>query len=185
MEYYHVYCRGIDKKDIFIDDIDYDRFMKSLWIFNDEKRTRSNLAVKPDRKILVDLMEFCLMQNHFHLLIRTDSPLNMGKFMQKLMTGYTMYFNKKYTRNGHLFESKYRYKYIDNDIYLRQVIDYIHNNPLKLKYPDYVSSDLLLGNFKLTSEAIEWLNSYTYSSRNYREIKPPLSITRSNLVIPQ
>lgn len=175
MNYYHVYCRGIEKKDIFIDDADYDRFIKSLWIFNNHKPTRFDLAVQENRVILIDLLKFCLMPNHFHLLIRTDNPINMGKFMQKIITAYTMYFKKKYKKDGRVFESRYRCKQIDTIGYLHHIINYIHNNPLKLKYKDYKSSDLLLGNLTLDKDGKKWLDKYRYSSRNYKKIKPPIT----------
>lgn len=172
--YYHVYCRGIEQKDIFIDDLDNDRFIKSLWFFNNIKNIEFRRAVEPKEK-LVELVAFCLMPNHFHLLVSTNDTNNLGKYMQKIITGYTMYFKNRYKKFGRLFESKYKSKYISDDIYLRQVTDYIHNNPLKLKYPNYRSIDLLDGSFILTPECIEWLNIYKYSSRNYAEVRPPLT----------
>lgn len=95
--------------------------------------------------------------------------------MQKLMTAYTMYFKKKYKKDGRVFESKYKKKIIKDDKYLKHIISYIHNNPLGIKYKDYKSSDLLLGFFKLDKEKIEWLDHYKYSSRNYVEVQPPLT----------
>lgn len=177
MNYYHIYCRGIEKKDIFLDDIDYDRFTQSLWVFNNKKRTRFNLEVNPAREILIDLVNFCLMPNHFHLLIRSKEPINISKYMQKLMTGYTMYFKKKYKKDGRVFESRYRQKYIKTERYLRHISEYIHNNPLGLKYKNYKSIDLLLGFFVLDENAKKWLGEYKYSSRNYKRIRPPLTAT--------
>ena len=175
MNLYHIYCRGIECKDIFIDDLDYCRFIQSLWIFNNTKRTRFDLTVKPDRKILIDLIEFCLMPNHFHLLIRTEDPANIGKYMQKIMIAYTMYFKERYKKSGRVFESRYRSKYIQNSVYLRHIIKYIHNNPLSLKYNNYKSIDMLNGIFLLNKDGEKWLNEYRYSSRNYTEVKPPLT----------
>lgn len=175
MNYYHVYCRGIEKKDIFLDDMDHDRFVQSLWVFNNKKRTRFNLEVNQDREILIDLINFCLMPNHFHLLIRAEESINMSKYMQKLMIAYTMYFKKKYKKDGRVFESKYRQKHIETDRYLRHISDYIHNNPLRLKYKNYKSINLLLGFFVLDENAKKWLKEYKYSSHNYKTIKPPLT----------
>jgi len=120
------------------------------------------------------------MPNHFHLLIKTEDPINMGKFMHKIMIGYTMYFKKKYKKEARVFESKYRSKYIGTDRYLNHIVEYIHNNPLSLKYENYRSIDLLSGLFTLSKDAENWLNKYRYSSRNYKKIISPLT-TRLNL----
>lgn len=95
--------------------------------------------------------------------------------MQKLMIAYTMYFKKKYKKDGRVFESKYRQKHIETDRYLRHISDYIHNNPLRLKYKNYKSINLLLGFFVLDENAKKWLKEYKYSSHNYKTIKPPLT----------
>jgi len=174
MEYYHVYCRGIEQKETFIDDLDYDRFIQSLWVFNTANRVEFRQGKVPKEK-LIDLVAFCLMPNHFHLLVYTETNIILSKYMQKVMTAYTMYLKSRYRKTGRVFESRYKSKHISDDRYLKQVIDYIHNNPLKLKYPKYRSIDLLDGSFILTPECMDWLNIYKYSSRNYTEVQPPLT----------
>ena len=100
--YYHIYNRGTDKRQIFSDNADYVRFIHYLYGFNDNKiipnfsrdiegGPASN--IKP-RDLLVEIVAFCLMPNHFHLILKQVKDGGITKFMRKLSTGYVMYFNK-------------------------------------------------------------------------------------------
>lgn len=146
-EIYHIYNRGVDKRDIFINKADYIRFLHDLYEFNDTKHApaferryrvqRFNVGgstpyIKPhDRKRIVDVLAFCLMKNHYHLLLRQVVDNGITLFMQKLNTGYTCAVNVKYKRSGHLFQGRYKIKHVNKDKYLRHLICYIHLNPLK------------------------------------------------------
>jgi len=81
---------------------------------------------------LVDIGAYCLMPNHFHLLLRQREEDGISRFMQKLVTGYTMYFNKKNERSGALFQGKFKSVHAHDDRYLKYVISYIHLNPARL-----------------------------------------------------
>ncbi len=118
---YHVYNRGVDKRKTFLDDTDYFRFLESLIRFNTN-----------EPEPLVSILGYCLMPNHFHLLLEVITEDGMTKFMHKLGTGYTKYFNIKRKRTGALFETSYKKKRIKNDAYLQQISKYIHLNPLSL-----------------------------------------------------
>ena len=141
-EYYHVYNRGIEKRDVFLDDRDYFRFLISIRESNHlgvvdlsdipDPVNQFREAEKRKAKPLVDLVCYCLMPNHFHLILRQVENRGISKFMQKLCTAYTMYFNKKYKRTGVLFQGPYKAKRIDGDQYLLQLSRYIHLNPLDL-----------------------------------------------------
>lgn len=171
---YHVYNRGVDKRDIFLDDIDHFRFLKDIFEFNSEESS-SNFQYFSDRRIsfkekdifqkkpkkpLVDIFAFVLMPNHFHLLVKARKDFSITKFMRKVGVGYTNYFNIKYERSGALFQGKYKYTAIVDDRHLLHLPYYIHANPLKLKFPLWQEKGL----DKKTNEAIKFLDSYYWSS---------------------
>jgi len=125
--YYHIYNRGTDKRAIFNNDRDYLRFIDGLERFRIDRRGEK----------LVDVISYCLMSNHYHLLVRSMASDGVAKFMGRFATGYTMYFNKKYDRKGVLFESGYKYRRIESAAYLLQTSRYIHLNPLSLTEPGW------------------------------------------------
>lgn len=159
-EIYHVYNRGVEKRDIFVDKRDYCRFIYGLYEFNDEQRTLNSRhqysthterygnssipLLKIDRMPLVEVLVFTLMPNHYHLMLRQVKKKGIARFMQKLGTGYTMYFNKKYTRSGVLFQSKFKAVQVNNETQLIHLPHYIHTNPLELKYRGPASVNYLL-----------------------------------------
>jgi putative transposase len=128
---YHIYNRGTDKRLIFDSERDYLRFIDGL------RKFRAEQPVGAVGKRLVDVLCFCLMPNHYHLLLRSRNEEGLTKFMRRLSTGYTMYYNKKNGRQGVLFESNYKSRRIEDDAYLLQVSRYIHLNPLSLVEPGW------------------------------------------------
>jgi len=107
---------------------------------------------------LVAIGAYCLMPNHFHLLIKEITEGGIVKFMSKLLTAYSAYFNKKYERAGALFGSEFKSTHLDADEYLKYIYSYIHLNPLKLFNTNWKSE-------KLDSSKVEsFLNKYKYSS---------------------
>lgn len=139
-EFYHVYNRGTDKRVLFRDDTDSKRFLKLLYISNSVQsiNVRNILRKNSDPYSfergdpLVSIGAYCLMPNHFHLLLTPRVEDGISRFMKKLGTGYSMYFNKRYNRTGTLFEGPFKAKWADDDIYLKYLYAYIHLNPLKL-----------------------------------------------------
>ncbi len=81
---------------------------------------------------LIDIGAYVLMPNHFHLLVRQKEEIGLSKFMEKLSTGYSMYFNKKYDRSGALFQGAFKAQHVDRDEYLKYLFAYIHLNPIKM-----------------------------------------------------
>ncbi|MFA6006431.1 MAG: transposase [Candidatus Paceibacterota bacterium] len=156
--YYHIYNRGTEKRDIFLDNRDYRRFIHYLYVCNDtapiEKirnegklkgdagKTPSNSNVrgetsdkteKPDkREKLVDIVAYALMPNHIHLLLSPKTDTGLSKFMQKVLTGHTMFFNKKHKRTGALYQGLFKSKEVTNEQYLPVLARYIHLNPVDL-----------------------------------------------------
>ena len=145
---YHVYNRRVEKKNIFLDKQDYLRFIHGLFEFNDEKAVINTLfhfnpktmEIEPHflekerkpRKLIVEILVFTLMPNHFHLVLKQKKENGIIKFMQKLGTGYTMYFNKKYKRVGGLFQGAFKATLIKDESHFIHLPFYIHTNPLDL-----------------------------------------------------
>ena len=126
-EYYHIYSRGVEKRKIFLNTKDYNRFMALLYIMNQNKPFRfdnflqahkNNLEeiFKEQReKTLVSILGYCLMPNHFHLILYEHTEGGISKFMGKLLTAYSMYFNTKYNRSGPLLTHPFRSEHINNE----------------------------------------------------------------------
>lgn len=143
--YYHVYNRGVEKRVIFKDEQDYSVFLHLLKYYlspitEDVKHPLLNLTnikfVRP-RPLAnlageIDLVAYCLMPNHFHLLLKQINKDSMTKLLRRLTTTYSMYFNKRYDRVGYLFQGRYKAVLITNDAYLLHLSRYIHINPLEL-----------------------------------------------------
>jgi len=136
-EYYHVYNRGADKRDIFSDDEVLDRFMQSVAEFNgpdpigsiyEHSYDKNSLTTgSQTNKSLVSVVCFCLNPNHFHFILRQESERGIEKFMQRL-GGYPKYFNNKYKRSGVLFQGKFKAKHILDDKYLLYLSAYVNLN---------------------------------------------------------
>lgn len=143
---YHIYNRGTDKRSIFLKDADYSRFIHDLYEFNNSGFT-SNLTRNIERglaslnrgarNLLVEIIAFCLMPNHFHLILRQVKDGGIAKFMQKFGTGYTMYFNQKNKRTGSLFQGTFKAILVDDDKYFLPLLNYIHLNPVELIEPGW------------------------------------------------
>jgi putative transposase len=158
---YHIFNRGVEKRNIFMDDGDYFRFVHDLYVFNNEEqvanlnyyfnsksRSVEKRYLKRDtgpRKLLVDVLVFTMMPNHFHLFLRQTGDNGIVKFMQKLGTGYTNYFNKKYERVGSLFQGRFKAALVDRESHFIHLPFYIHTNPLDLNYRSSTSIDFLEG----------------------------------------
>lgn len=137
-EWFHCYNRGIDKRNVFDNEYDSERFLQLLYLLNSTKTDhRSNIPNWTTEKILardrgeplVSFGAYCLMPNHFHLLLKEIVEGGIVRFMQKLGTAYTMYFNKKNDRVGNLFYKPFRSRHVSDDRYFQRVINYIHCNP--------------------------------------------------------
>jgi putative transposase len=125
---------------------------------NDGKNL-SEVTLDDSREALVDIYAYCLMPNHFHLLIREKTDGGISRFMQKLTTAYTMYFNMRYQRTGALFQGTYKASWVGNDRYLLYLISYIHLNPVKLIEPEWKNVGISDKN-----KVLRYLRSYRYSS---------------------
>ncbi len=178
-EYYHIYNRGVDKRNIFKSSYDYERFIMLLYIANSDGQLRLdnliNILHKNFEEImildkdepLVSIGAWCLMTNHFHLLIRQEVDGGITKFMRKVGVGYSMFFNIKYQRQGALFGGPFKSKCIKtDDNYMRQLMAYIHLNALDIEFSGWDKKEnrdeVMMKKF---------LDSYRYSSyQDYIEV---------------
>jgi len=181
-EIYHTLSRGVDKRKIFMDDRDRFRFIHDLFEFNDIAPAENlsyhlrepSIAVRqrydsvdvrqqninrPPRKLLVNILAFCLMPNHYHLLLQSLVENGVPLFMKKLNGGYVQYFNKKHERTGTLFERKYKSVLVDSQAHFIHLPYYIHLNPLDLVVPEWRQRKI-----KNLSKTMNFLNSYRWSS---------------------
>lgn len=123
--YYHIYNRGVEKRNIFLDEQDNAVFLSYLKKYLDPHLGSDPKSFAKE----VDLLAFCLMPNHFHLLAKQITLSGITKLMRAICTKYVMYFNRKYNRVGTLFQGKYKAVTINEDIYLLHLSRYIHLNP--------------------------------------------------------
>lgn len=169
-EWYHCYNRGVEKRVTFYDSADYQRFQSLLYTSNatlppDNSRLRraplSVLIEEESRKgeRIVAVGAYALMPNHFHIVLKELDGVGIPRFMQKVLTGYTMYFNKRYERTGPLFSGVFKSRPVLTDRYFQHLMSYVHLNPASVIDQRWK----LRG--KLSTEHIQnGLESYPHSS---------------------
>jgi putative transposase len=173
-EIYHVYNRGVDKRKTFMNNKDHLRFVHDLYEFNDEAPAENIFYRAPSlhsyevrlrkngekqRKLLVEIFVFCLMPNHFHLMLKQRVDGGITEFMRKLGTGYTNYFNQKYERSGVLFQGKFKAIHIAKQNHFIHLPLYIHLNPVELITPKW--REKRNGD---TKKIMRFLDNYRWSS---------------------
>lgn len=200
--YYHIYNRGVEKRTIFEDVQDYKVFLDYLKYALSELPKKENviktftLQGEPFKGMprlprsyfqKIELLAYCLMPNHFHLLIKQLDSISIRSFMSSLITRYTMYFNKKYDRVGSLFQGVYRAVLVTDEPYLLHLSRYIHLNPSEFtnnlastysSYGDYLGlrktpwlkPDLILEQFN-NKVGVEFkkINSYKDFVEKYKQ----------------
>lgn len=191
-QYYHLYNRGVEKRDIFIDDQDYVVFLGLLkkYLTGENKQQATHRHKFDNLSGKVSLLAYCLMPNHFHLLLYQTKDDAITKLMRRVMTGYVMYFNHRYGRVGTLFQGRYKASQINADAYLHHISRYIHMNAENYNAWPYSS----LKYYKHPDKAPDWLdtrpiielfnnNSVTYLEflRDYEDSKQELSVLKWQL----
>ena len=188
---YHIILRGVGDIKIFKDESDYYRAIFSIYEFNTttpieirlqrEKRQtikKHGGQSSDTRDHLVDILAFCFMPNHIHLLIKQLKDNGITQFMKKVGTGYATYFNKKYSRRGHLFQNRFQAVRIKDDNQLKIVFAYIHSNPISLIESEWKENGIIDLN-----KVIKFLENYKWSSYlDYIGGKAFPSITNRDLV---
>jgi len=200
-EYYHIFNRGMSKQIIFHEIKDYLRFVFLIIYFQSPitfinlgryvehyvKHRVFNIGSDVKEKILkkrfVELVSFCLMPNHFHLIVKEIDDSGIATYMQRALNSYTKYYNTKYKKSGHLFQGPYKAVHIEDDRQLLYLSTYIHRNPRELpnwkgreveyvwsSYQDFVSKnrwgefiqlDIIIGQFKGGSDYKKFVETST------------------------
>jgi len=171
-EYYHIYNRGVDKRDIFINKQDIGRFVESICEFNQIGKIGSlanlrkrEVEIVPEivpkalsKEPLVSIVAYCLNPNHFHFVLKQEEDGGIAKFMQKLQAGYTYYFNVKNSRTGSLFQGTFKSHLMSSENYFNKIIGYVnknyqvHNIPDEKKELIFASDYEYENNFKIISK---------------------------------
>lgn len=141
-EYYHIFNRGVDKRKVFQTHKDLVRFLESMKMFNSVQPIGSlrdmifnnELPSTPNEERLVEFICYCLNPNHYHFLLKQLCDGGISEFMKRLNGGYTSYFDKKYQRNGSLFEGRFKSNVVDSSEYLLHLSVYINLNNLVHNY---------------------------------------------------
>lgn len=189
--HYHVYNRGHNKDLLFIDQEDYEFFQFLLQrCFGSEQLKSHDGRAFPWFGDRVRLNAFCLMPNHFHLLLyQGEDEASLSKAMQSLATTYSMYFNKKHDRRGSVFESVFKSSIIMGDIYLQHITRYIHLNAKNYKqwehssYSDYqkiqsrawVDTQPILELFDNRQQYLDFIDDYTELHDQLSQLKHQLA----------
>lgn len=208
--YYHIYNRGVEKRLIFLDRQDYSVFLNYLkeYLLPKDEESLQTILSSPITsskekaqalKLLrlnnfaneITLLCYCLMPNHFHLLIKQKSSGSIDKFMNSLATRYTMYFNRKYKRVGPLYQDVYKAVLVKTDEQLLQLTRYIHKQALASKgdafrsweaqpcsYPEYlkerktqwVQPEEILGCFSKANPALSY-KSFVLEQNGYEIVQ--------------
>lgn len=165
--YYHIYNRGVDKRDIFMNKKDLTRFIESVKEFNTikpikslEKKFREKNGVVgplqkgegvvqplPEGQPLVSIVCYCFNPNHFHFILKQETENGISEFLKRLLGGYTRYFNLVHNRNGALFQGRFKSKLINNDQYILKIRPYVNINYLIHDIPEE-KSDLVVASDK-------------------------------------
>ncbi len=135
-EYYHVYNRGVDKRIIFKSKIEYFHFFELMLNVNQEesigsiyrKKQNDNKDIKKMSEGLVEILAYSLLPNHYHFLLKQISENGISKFMHKMGTGYTNFFNYRHKRSGALFQGPFKSIHVTSEEYLNYVSAYINGN---------------------------------------------------------
>ena len=188
--FYHVYARGASKGNVYLEPDDY-RYFLALFPRYLSPVVAKNSAGVPYQKLHedLDLLCYCLMPNHFHLLLFQRKAGAMERLMRGVMTSYSKYFNTKYSRSGSLFESRYKASRISNQGYLEHITRYIHLNPKAWRdYPysslrnyvnendaDWLKPDAILDLFDSTTQYEIFVSDHQEAQRELELIKHELA----------
>ncbi|MHB1086413.1 MAG: transposase [Minisyncoccota bacterium] len=151
-EYYHIYNRGVDKRIVFTRPAEYTRFLMGLYLLNDEETRDYGYSLSSARSLaeiseakprqkgwkpLVAIGAHCLMPNHFHLYMTPLAESGISRFMQRLQTAYTMFFNREHERSGSLFQGTFKAQHVTREEHAKYLFSYIHLNCAALLDKDW------------------------------------------------
>lgn len=148
-EVYHVFNRGVEKRETFRQPRDYQRFLQTVNYyrhggrkpkFSTLNKTQFAIFNPSPNRLLVEILCYCLLPNHFHLLLRQKKDKGISIFLSQLCNSYTRYFNTKHKRVGALFQGTFKAVLIEDDQQLVHISRYIHLNPLLAKVTPQLDS---------------------------------------------
>lgn len=195
--YFHVYNRGVDKRDIFMDEKDVERFLLCIKLFSYKDPVGSlelalreqkpgtdvrHLQISKERKRLVSIIEYCLNPNHFHFILKQELDGGISEFMKRLQGGFTRYFNDKNNRTGALLQGKFKSSYAEKENYFEMLFAYvmwnykvhdIPKNKLQLtrsSEEEYKTANFYIINPKEGKKFLEWFGGYKNFLRHGKEI---------------
>lgn len=196
--YYHIFNRGVEKRHIFSNSKDYERFLSTLFYyrFSGPKPSFSLYRRFKNRNFsnnpkIVEVLTYCLMPNHFHLLLKQLVDNGISEFVSKISNGYTKYFNTKHNRIGPLLQGAFKAVPIETDKQLLHLSRYIHLNPFvselskdlkEYKYSSYreytgldsvevCSKELILNFFKTAQEYKKFVDDHSSYALDLERIK--------------
>lgn len=191
--YYHVFNRGVEKRRIFLKDRDFERFIDTMAhclkdnsrVSRKTQRKNTQLSSTP-----IEIIAYCLMPNHFHLLVKQNTEKGITTFLSRLTNSYTKYFNTKYERVGPLFQGPFKTINIETDGQLLHLSRYIHLNPVVAgitddprafqwsSFRDYLSEEetfikpqIVLGNFVSKDDYEQFVNDQIEYAKQLEELK--------------
>ncbi len=188
--YHHVYARGLNRAPVFVDDADKDYllYLLSRHLSIRPVKTANGYSY-PHYRGSIELLSYCVMDNHFHFLLYQVQQGSMSGFMQSVMSGYSAYYNKKHSRRGPVFESRFRSVVVDEDPYLLHVSRYIHLNPRswrkyrhsslphirKRTEPEWLQAGKILEPYSSRSDYVEFVADYEEHKRMLDSLKHQLA----------
>ena len=186
-EYYHVYNRGIDRRVTFTNKREYERALDLLWFYQYATiphrysrfiETESTLQQRYLDKMkssgkLVEVVSYCLMPNHFHLLLKQRQENGIATYIANFINAYSKYFNKKYQRTGALFQGVFKAVYVESEEQLVHLTRYIHLNP--------VASSLITS---VQLSTFPWSSHSNYVSRTKSDIIDGDTISMIHSLVP-
>lgn len=168
---------------------DYERFLLLMFLCNGDEpisirtslaKYRGRFSVKlfqeqvssPEKK-LVSIHAYCLMPNHFHIVLRQDRENGISIFMKKVCVGYSMYFNTKYEHSGVLFQGRFKSNHVDSDAYFRHIFSYVHLNPVELTEKNWKEAGV-----RNKKHVTDFLDRYLYLSflDYHKDMRPERAI---------
>jgi len=183
--FYHIINRGVEQRVVFKEFDDYEYFEELMCLYA--------------KSFGITIHNYCLMSNHYHLLLEIKSP-NLSKFMRQLNMNYSIYFNKKYKRVGHLWQGRFKSWYVTDEAYLYTLMCYIEQNPIKAnmiksieeypyssyhyfldfkKIPECLKNSWIVQNYKDDSKAIEAFLTSPIDMTQLQELKTASSLVEA------
>jgi hypothetical protein len=201
-EYYHIYNRGVDKRTIFKDRYDLNRFFQSVILFNnvepigsiiEHSRSKEGSINKyggrtAEKEKLVEIVSYCLNPNHFHFILKQKVDGGISEFMKRLSGGYAWYFNNKHDRSGSLFQGRFKSIHINSNEYLLHLSAYVNLNDKVHKFGGPTAelirsswSEYILSEQTINKKPIEKICSTSLILDQFKNPKEYESFARSSL----